>query len=152
MKVRQHIISSLPLGAVFYLFSKDVLSTSLVMTCTVIVDCDHFLDYIITQKRLASIRTMRQAFKTFKIVRKNYFILHSWELIFFLASYISLYHSPFLFACFTGYIFHVLLDQVYNVFFLGKNNLKILFYFLIFRMSLNFDVPLLRRGNSCEDC
>lgn len=152
MKVGQHVISSLPLGAVYFLLSRNVLATSLAMTCTVIIDCDHFLDYIITQKRLASIKTMMQAFKTFRIVRKNYFFLHSWELIFLMASYLSLYPSPYLWACFTGYTFHILLDQVFNISFLGKNNLKVFFYFIIFRMRLNFDVPVLRRDNNCEDC
>jgi|TARA_B100002003_G_C14129655_1_gene543397 membrane-bound metal-dependent hydrolase YbcI (DUF457 family) len=151
MKIGQHVVSTLPLGAVYFLLSKDILATSLAMTCTVIVDCDHFLDYIITQKRLASIKTMMQAFKTFKIVRKNYYFLHSWELILLLAFYICLYPKPLLLACFTGYVFHVLLDQIFNVFFLGKYNLKILFYFIIFRISLNFDVSLLRRRNSFED-
>mgnify|MGYP001224796372 CR=1 FL=1 len=151
MKVGQHLISSLPLGAVYFLLSRDVIASSLAMTCTVIVDCDHFLDYIITQKRFASIKTVLNAFKTFAIVRKNYFILHSWELIFLLAFYICLYPNPILLACFTGYAFHVLSDQVYNVFFLGKYNLKMLFYFIVFRMSLSFDISLLRRSNNFED-
>ena len=151
MDVKKHMLSSLPLGAIYYFYSGDVLLTSMAMASTVLVDADHFLDYIITQKRFASIKTVLNAFKTFAIVRKNYFILHSWELIFLLAFYICLYPNPILLACFTGYAFHVLSDQVYNVFFLGKYNLKMLFYFIVFRMSLSFDISLLRRSNNFED-
>ena len=148
MDVKKHIIRSLPLGTIYYSYSGDILLTSMAMASAVLVDIDHCLDYVITQKRLASIKTMMDAFTGFKIVRKNYFVLHSWELIFLLASYISLCPSPYLFACFTGYTLHVLLDQVYNGFFLRKYNLRIPFYFFIFRMRKNFDVTRLRRSNS----
>ncbi len=148
MNVRQHIISTIPLSMTYYSYSGDILLVSMAMASTVLVDVDHCLDYVITQKRLVSIKTMILAFKTFTIVRKNYFILHSWELVFLLSAYIFFYPNPYLFACLTGYAFHVLLDQIYNGSFLGKHNVKMLFYFLVFRMSLNFDVTLLRRSNN----
>lgn len=145
MKVKQHVICSLPLGAVYYYFSRDILSTSLAVECSVIVDVDHFLDYFITQKRLASIRVMVAAFKTFKVIPKNYYLLHSWELVFLFAAYVFVYPNPYVFAVFTGYTFHMLLDQIYNRLFLGEYNVGGLFYFFFYRMRLNFDVLALRK-------
>ena len=146
MNVKQHVIWSLPFGAIYYYFSKDILSTSIAAASAIVVDVDHFLDYFITQKRLASIRDMVAAFKTYKVIQKNYFLLHSWELVFLLAVFIFIYPNPYVFAVFAGYTFHMLLDQVYNGCFLGAYNIKGLFYFFFYRMHLNFDVPALRRG------
>lgn len=136
----------MPLGAIYYYFSEDILSTSLVVASALVVDVDHFLDYFITQKRLASIRVMVQAFKTFKVIPKNYYLLHSWELVFLFAAYVFIYPNPYMLAVFAGYTFHILLDQIYNRFFLGEYNIRGLFYFFFFRMRLNFEVLTLRNG------
>ena len=125
--------------------SKNILTTILMIISTNVIDIDHFIDYVITQKRIDNIKIMAKSFETIDIVHKNYFFLHSWELVILFAIYLFFNPNSYLIAVFTGYSFHILLDQVFNTLFLGKFNLKILFYFLFFRMRYNFDVLPLRR-------
>ncbi len=144
MKVKMHIVSSLPLGIGYYLISKDLFATFLAMVSTVFMDTDHILDYIITQRRIDSLNKILKAFDAFA-VPKNYFLLHSWELMILLACILSFYPNPYLIAVLAGCVYHLFLDQVYNTLLLGRYNLKMLAYFFTYRMILNFDVRSLRR-------
>jgi len=148
VKTKYHVISAVPLGIGYYLFSTSLPETLLAITISIIIDMDHLIDYAVTQKRLDSLPTMVNAFKTFRIVEKNYFLLHSWELVILSGLFTLFVPNPYFIAVFVGYTFHVLGDQIYNTFFLGDYNLKIFFYFLFYRYLLKFDVLKLRqRGN-----
>lgn len=146
MKISQHIISSLPLAGVYYLITKNLPAAFLVVISTIAVDIDHVLDYVITQKRIDSIKKMTKAFETFDIVHKNYLLLHSWEALVLFAVCLFFFPNPYLIAIFTGYMFHLLCDQVFNSHFLGKYNTKSLFYFFLYRLHMNFDVLPMRKG------
>ena len=147
MKVRQHIISSLPLGTVCFISSGNLFLSVITMIASIMVDFDHVVDYIITRGRISSLREMIKTYEDFG-VHKNYLLLHSWEVIFPLSIYLLFYPCTLLNYLFVGYVFHVILDQIYNVWFLGEDNVKIPYYSFIFRMWNNFDVKPLRI--SCE--
>ncbi len=145
MKVKQHILSSLPLGVGYFLISKDLLPTLLAMASTVVIDADHFLDYVITQKRIDSLKEVAEAFSAFEVVHTQFLILHSWELIVLAACVLYIYPNLYLTAILVGCAYHLLFDQIYNTLFLGKYNLRIPSYFFFYRMTYNFDVRLLRQ-------
>lgn len=147
MKIRQHVISSLPLGTGYYYFSNDLLSSLLAIISTLLIDSDHLFDYIVTQKKVDPPAKIIEAFKTINIVRKNYFIFHSWELVILSALLLFYLPNKYFFAFFVGFSFHILLDQIFNTIFLGKYNLRLWFYFFFYRRALGFDVLLLRRGD-----
>tara|TARA_B100002003_G_C14022227_1_gene492905 strand:+ start:44 stop:517 length:474 start_codon:yes stop_codon:yes gene_type:complete len=147
MNVKSHLISTVPLSTGYYFIGGDIMSVSLAVLSTILVDIDHFLDYVITQRRIDSPKKMMGSFNTLDVVRKNYFILHSWEIITLFIITLFFYPSPSLIAIFTGYTFHLLLDQIFNVHLSGKYNVKNYYYFFFYRMSFNFDVlPLREKG------
>lgn len=115
------------------------------MLSSIFVDIDHFLDYFITQKKIDSIRTIVRSFNSFAIVKKNYFVLHSWELVIIFIIILAFYYNSLLIAIFSGYIFHLGLDQIFNTQMQGKYNCKNYFYFFFYRMACKFDVPQLRK-------
>ena len=147
MKIKNHIVTSLPLGTVYYIATGEILSAAIVVLSAVLVDVDHCLDYVVTQKSVSSLRKMIESFNTFEVINKNYFILHSWELIILFAIEIVFYPSSYLIAIFIGYAFHLLLDQIVNTRFQGKRNVKPFFYFFVYRMKYSFEVlPLRKEG------
>ncbi len=145
MKAKYHVLSALPLGAGYYFYSGSPGEALTAAAAAVLVDADHILDYIVTQKRLGSLNEMARAFESFRHIHKNYFLLHSWELVLAFALITAAFPNRFAFAALTGYAFHVLIDQIYNVSFLGRYNLKSAFYFLTYRISKKFDVFKLRQ-------
>ena len=148
MTTKKHIISSLPLGAVYYFVTRNAWFALVAAFSSIVIDVDHCLDYLITQKRIGALRNMIESFNTFEIVTKNYLLLHSWELVIIFGIFLIFYHSPFLIAIFTGYVFHLFLDQIFNTQFLGKYNSKDFFYFFFYRKIHNFDVLPLRKNES----
>ena len=74
MKTKQHIISSLFLMPIIFAFTKNYFFAVLSGIITILVDIDHIIDFIITQKKIDTLPNMHQAFETFKYVKKNYFI------------------------------------------------------------------------------
>jgi|GEM_PF-1459124 len=147
MTVKNHIISVLPFGVFYYFLDRNLLFTVVAMFSGVVMDADHIIDYVITQKRIDSPKKMIRSFNTFEIVNKNFFLLHSWELVIFFGIILFFYRDSFLIAIFAGCTFHLLLDQIYNTSFLGKYNVKKFFYFFFYRMKYKFDVlPLRKEG------
>ena len=114
MDVNRHILSSLPLGALYFYFSRDIISTIIAMASSVVVDVDHCVDYVMINKRVSTISTMVKAYKNFCIITKNYFFLHSWEIIILYVILLFFYIDQYLTAIFVGYAFHILMDQIYN--------------------------------------
>ena len=148
MKTKYHVLSSIPLGIGYYAMSKDPVNTLLAMGAAVLIDVDHILDYVLTQKRIDPIPKMVQAFDWLIYVKKNYLFLHSWEIVIALAVFQWISPHPSVMAILSGYGLHLLIDQIYNSYCLGKFNLKPLFYFLCYRMRFNFDVlPLRQHAN-----
>jgi len=145
MKTKQHIISSLFLMPIIFAFTKNYFFAVLSGIITILVDIDHIIDFIITQKKIDTLPNMHQAFETFKYVKKNYFIFHSWEIIILLFfGYYFFKNEIFIILCFSIAL-HLLLDQIYNSFFLKKYSLKLFFYFFIYRLYHKFDVLSLRK-------
>ncbi len=145
MVVRRHAISSVPLGLGYYLITKDIATTLIAMVMTIIIDLDHVLDFIVIHKKMTSIKKMADKYKTHIDIQKFYIIFHSWELVILSTIYLLYKPDPYLIAVLIGYIYHLFLDQIYHLFFLGKYNIKILFYFFIYRAVYNFDNLSLRR-------
>jgi hypothetical protein len=145
MKTQYHVVSSVPIGAAIYLTYHDVLSTVLAMGASVLIDVDHLIDYIITQKRIDPLEKVMKAFESFNIVRKNYFFFHSWEIAIALLVLSFVWPHEFIVATLFGYSIHMTIDQVYNTHLLGKFNSKNAFYFFLFRLKHNFDVLPLRK-------
>jgi len=112
---------------------------------SVLIDVDHVVDYVITQKRLAPLSEMVTAFKRLDVVRKNYLFLHSWELMILFGVFLSYYPNIYLIAIVTGFAYHIMLDQIFNSLFSGKYGNKFLFYFLFYRLSWNFNVLSLKK-------
>lgn len=151
MQVKYHVLSAVPVGVGSYAVSGDVLTAVIGMAAAVFIDIDHIIDYVITQKRIDNPSKMMEAFDTFSIVTKNYFFLHSWELVILLAWTQLLWPHPYVLAALVGYTMHLTIDQIYNTFFLGEYNLKHFFYFLTYRSSYKFDVlPLRQNGDRIE--
>lgn len=144
MTAKNHIISILPFGVLYFFASGNLFLTLAAMFSAVAVDADHVIDYALTQKRIDPPRKMMKAFDTFEVIKKNYLIFHSWEFIILFGVLLFFYRNPFLIAIFTGCAFHLLLDQLFNTRFLGKYNVKRCFYFFLYRMKHNFDVLSLR--------
>jgi hypothetical protein len=116
------------------------------MFSSVLVDSDHAIDYLIIRRRVVSFQEMMKAFCSFKIINKNYFIFHSWELIVFLGIIILYNPFPLFIAVFVGFLLHLTCDQLYNTNFLGKYNCRAFFYFFIYRLVYDFDAISLRKN------
>jgi len=142
MNAKNHIISIVLFGVLYYLTNGNLFLTLTAMFSAVAVDSDHVIDYILTQKRVDSLKEMMKAFDTFEVIKKNYLIFHSWEFIILFGFFLFFYPSRFLIAIFTGCAFHLLLDQLFNTRFLGKYNVKSFFYFFFYRMKHNFECYL----------
>lgn len=147
--VKSHVISALPLGLCWALAGYPV-PALVAMGAAVLTDTDHVIDYVLTQGKIASLKTMRTAYETFNIP-KNYFFFHSWEFVFLTAIVAQMVHWPPLWALLSGWSLHLLLDQAYNGHCLGRYNVKPFFYFLCFRWRLDFEVLPLRKSYDRED-
>ncbi len=144
MRVAYHLLSAVPLGLAWALAGHPLAGLA-AAGAAVLLDADHVLDYALTRGRLASLQTMRTAFETFDIPR-NYFFLHSWECVLVALVAAWLLRWTLLWALLSGWALHLALDQAYNTVFLGRYNVRPLFYFLLFRWRLGFDVPALRQA------
>jgi len=112
----------------------------------VLVDTDHLLDYLIITKRVDTPRKIMESYKTLQILHKNYFLFHAWEWAALLLLLLALFPSLLLASFVAGYLTHMIIDQIYNTRFLGKFNLKNLFYFFLYRLKYGFDVIRLRQN------
>lgn len=146
MKATGHIISALPLGAALYLATKSPACALVGCAAAVLVDTDHLLDYLIITKRLDTPRKIMESYKTLQILHKNYFLFHAWEWAALLLLLLALFPLLLLASFVAGYLTHMIIDQIYNTQFLGKFNLKNLFYFFLYRLKYGFDVPSLRKN------
>lgn len=130
----------------YYLIDGEMLPAVIAGASSVLIDVDHALDYVITQKRLAPLSKIVKAFNRLDVVRKNYLFLHSWELLILSCVFLFYYPNSYLIAIVTGFVYHVMLDQIFNSLFMGRYGNKLLFYFLLYRLSWNFDVLSLKKG------
>ncbi len=146
MKFEQHAICAIPLAVGYFGFTRSVFLTVLAVVISLSIDIDHVLDYFLIKKSLASLQKMMSAFETFEIIHKNYFLFHSWEWVILGGIGLMFNPHPWIVAIFVGFSFHVFCDQIYNTSFLGRFNLKHLFYFLIYRAYFHFDVLTLRQS------
>lgn len=149
MRVKEHIISAVPFGIGYFLISRDLTATAIAVATTILLDIDHAADYVVIQKHIPSLRKMTEAFKSFGIISKNYLWLHSWEFVFILAGLLYFFPNRYGTAVFCGFTLHLLIDQIHNTCCMGKYNLKPLFYFLLYRIFMKFEVLKLRqKGDS----
>ncbi len=145
MQVKHHIVSSVPLGLAVYLSVKDIVPAVVAAAFAVVIDADHILDYLITQKKLASLEKMHEDYDSNSVIRRFYLVLHSWELLTILGIINIFYPSGYLTAALAGWIYHMAFDQVFNTYLSGEMDVKNAFYFFLYRMKYGFKVRLLRK-------
>jgi hypothetical protein len=54
-------------------------------------------------------------------------------------------HWIFVWALLSGWVLHLVIDQIYNGYCLGRYNVRMLFYWFWFRWLLDFEVMPLRK-------
>jgi len=136
MRPRGHLIISTAVSAGVYAASRSWTLTSLSWIAGVLIDVDHVLDYLVTQKRLDPYPMM---FKHFDRQRskKCYLWLHGFEWIPVIGLLSWTLGQPLAgSAILMGYSQHLLLDQ-------WANGLHPLFYFLTFRAANGFEAEKL---------
>jgi hypothetical protein len=79
MLVRQHIVAAAPLAIAVFILTGSSAQAGLAAASSVLIDLDHVLDYLVEQKHWGGLRDF---FGTFdRMLERNIFFLHSWELI-----------------------------------------------------------------------
>lgn len=151
MKTRAHIISSLFLMPSVFFYTKNYFFSIIAGIITILIDFDHIIDYIITQKKIVSLNVVHKSFESFKYVKKNYFIFHSWEIAFCLLTFYYIYKDIIFLIFLIAFVLHLVLDQIYNTLLLKKYNLKNFFYFFFYRLYYKFDVLALRKNGNIID-
>lgn len=145
MKLEGHLISAVPLGITYYWYTADPLMTAVSMAATVLIDADHYLDYLILVRRFDPPFYARQVYENNRVIDRYFFWFHSWELTLLgWMVFLNTNHS-LLGAVLAGVSLHLLIDQLSNTHLLGRYSVKPWFYFMIFRAANGFKVQRLRR-------
>ena len=150
MKPSRHIIASLTLGAVLWLFTKSVYAGLLCFASGVLVDVDHIVDYIIQHGwRSLTFRNMYEACEQtgrqegdlkFK---KLYIILHSAEIVLLFWAIVIYTKNIYFLAVTLGYSLHLILDRIANPVYSGT-------YFRVWRAINRFDSSKFFKSTKCE--
>ena len=138
MKPIGHAIISLGVGSIFYYFSRSITGLSWILAAGVLIDADHYLDYIRERGisfNLKKVYTgMKYAYMDFK---KLTLLLHSYELaaLLWLCVYMFNLGHVWKFSA-IAFTLHILTDQLVNP-------ATPLSYFLWFRGMNNFETAKL---------
>ena len=130
MKVREHVISSIPIGVGFYLLSRSIPATVACVFSTILIDVDHLIDYFLTFGLKLRIKDFFQATRDLRY-RKFHLFFHSYELLFLLLFIFAFNRNRILLGFITGLGVHLLFDQCYNP-------VKSFSYFFIYRLKNSF--------------
>ena len=134
MKPLGHAIISLGVGSIFYYFSRSIAGFLWIMAVGVLIDGDHYLDYIrergISYNLKKVYMEMRCGYRDFK---KLTLFLHSYELtaLLWLCIYALNLGPTWKFVA-IAFTLHILIDQLVN-------SITPLSYFLWFRRINNFE-------------
>ncbi|UCD55009.1 MAG: hypothetical protein JSV93_05695 [Candidatus Omnitrophota bacterium] len=121
MKPSRHIIASLTLGGLLWLFTKSVYVGSLCFASGILVDVDHVLEYIIHHgwKGLTFKNVYRACEQTAKQegkmrFKKIYIIFHTGEAVLLLWAITVYTKNIYLLAITIGFSLHLILDCIGN--------------------------------------
>jgi hypothetical protein len=134
----RHLIASLSLGALLWVFTHSILAGFLCLVSGVLVDVDHLIDYLI------NVGLRRFSLKDFywtcvklkherqeSRIQKTYLIFHSWELVILFGVGYLLFRNIYLLAIALGYTGHLILDATARA-------LHPLSYFISYRLKKGF--------------
>jgi len=133
MRPQYHLLISVILSSLFYLFTKSISGSILTILIGVLIDLDHWIDYWIEK---GEIKFDIKEFFSYSYeckYTKLHLILHSVEfipLIFFITNYF--WGKYFAFGITLGFVGHLISDYIGNA-------VKPLSYFLIYRIIKKFD-------------
>ncbi|MBD3155637.1 MAG: hypothetical protein GF368_03200 [Candidatus Aenigmarchaeota archaeon] len=132
MRPKYHFIFSIIISVIFFFITGSLFSSLVCFLVGFFTDLDHFLDYLIVNKKIPFGKDFFDYFYEARF-RKIYLFLHSVELIpviYFLGNIFL--DRIMVYAILTGFITHLAFDYI-------KNTQNPLSYFLIYRILVNFD-------------
>jgi len=144
LKPEHHIIISLVLSIIFYLFTKSVFGLISVFLVGIFIDLDHIIDFWIENKKI--IFTIREFFDYFykHEYTKAYIFFHSIEFIPIMFILGNIFLGKIItYGILFGFTTHILLDYT-------GNGSKPLTYFLTYRIYKKFDVSCFCRCKECQ--
>jgi len=139
--IMMHIVVSFSLGSIYFLLTNNWRWSVLIVVGGILIDVDHLLDYFLYYGTKLNLENFMCG--SFCRSGKIYLFMHSWELI-ILLSVGSIWIKLLLPLC-IGMGVHLIIDQ------LGHKRKNPLFYFLIYRICLGFDIEKLLPGKSKEE-
>lgn len=134
MKFSHHVVTSTILsGAVYAVTGSTPMAVSTVAS-GILIDLDHVLDFLVFSNKKFTLKNMFVWCDKCQW-EKVTLLLHSWEMMFFLACLAGITGNPVLLGIVIGAGFHLTGDQIVNP---RKNPLHRYFYFLGFRIAKGF--------------
>lgn len=130
MKLSAHVPLSLSVGAATYAVWR---SPTLSISCLlfgIFIDLDHFYDYFMSEGFRLDIKDFFYKCYHYKL-KKLYLILHSYELLFLLFSFLFVVKSDILLGVFIGMLSHIIADVL-------GNPVNFVVYSFIYRYKNNF--------------
>lgn len=134
MRLWQHSLAALPLGAALYWAGGDAAAAASGAAASVLLDLDHLLDYLRWRRGWRGFgdffgTSLRHQWPT------GLFLLHCWELVPLIAVGLYLVAGPvWALALAAGWAWHLALDQI-------ANHVHPAFYFFSFRAHRGFCLP-----------
>ena len=139
MKPSAHIAISLGVSYLVSRFFESIPAFFITFIGGVFIDLDHLVDYSLNHTGTLDLKKMYDKFMTLDL-KRFYLVLHSYELVFCLWFYISIFKPNILWTAFaTGYTSHIILDQL-------TNPIKVQGYFLSYRIYKKFHKHSIIRG------
>jgi len=133
-----HIITSFILGVAIFLFTRDMVASSIAFLAGVFIDLDHLLDFWISSPKNAfSIKQFYHMDKYLKSKGDHYTFIffHAWEWVVVFV-FLTLFYGNIYFVSFVLAItLHLALDSINNYLFEKEN---LLVYSIIFRVFHKF--------------
>ena len=152
MLVKWHVLFGALFSIVLYfLFNLSLLDSTIIFLASFLIDVDHYFLYVIVRKDYSIMNANRwilassEKFDSLPLAKRKrlhqgYFIFHSIEFLipFFLASLMNKY----LMLVFIGFIFHIIVDMIYELFFSKRAVYKIsIIYTILTRKFIEYDYP-----------
>jgi len=138
IKLRYHTIASLGFGLAFYLFFKSFASALTCFLVGILVDVDHYFDYIKTTGWNLNLKQFFHLSYGAKLDR-FYLLFHGYEYLLLFATIIVMSdYNLLISAAGIGYLQHLILDHIFNP-------VKPMAYFLTYRLKNGFSKQCLLR-------
>lgn len=145
MKPEYHIIISLALSTLFYLFTQSSWGALALFLSGFMIDLDHVIDFWISEKKMPW--NVREFFDHFyrKRYSKTYILLHSLEffpLIF--VGFYGIFGKTIAWGIIIGMLSHLTVDYL-------TNGAKPLSYFICYRILNKFDIKCFKEKKKNEN-